>query len=52
MSLNNLISVFLGCLYFISNTDDILSPYLAEKPPAENNILPTKSLFTKLKPSC
>ena len=42
----------LGFLYLISNTDDILSPYLASKPPAEKIILETMLVFTKLSPSC
>ena len=42
----------LGLLYFMSRTDDILSPYLASKPPAEKEIEETKSEFKKLSPSC
>ena len=41
-----------GRLYRISSTDDILSPYSAEKPPDENPIEATKSGLITLIPSC
>ena len=42
----------IGSLYLISKTDDILSPYLASKPPAENLMSSVNSELIKLSPSC
>ena len=43
---------FNGFLYVTSKTEDILSPYFALNPPAENNMLPTIFELIKLRPSC